>query len=189
LTSAPNFHPIIRLHGPFSALSTIRQKSETADIAILELSEKEILTELFDLGCIIKVICTLDVEHAFHAGYSLEQLNERISDLCRTFDAFGERGNFYFAIDNHMIIGSTWIVDSSLLIEQRSFVEGSNYSFSFWTSDSLQLKRAIIDFETRFTYLNNYCNPFYSKSPRECILDTIKERYKALQIEELSHDL
>lgn len=175
--------PTIRLQAPFTGLSTFKQSSDTSDLTCLELKEKSILIDLLlKMNCKVKVICTLDIELAFDAGYTYEQFSERVTDMCREFEKFENYRRFSFVIDDcpSPPLDSFLILDTCLMFQSFAFKSGENYSVANFSDNQFLIKRAIIAFDTRYEIIENRKNPYISQSTREYIYGHLNRRIEQL---------
>ena len=102
--------PIVRSMGLYSGFCTHWEKSCTNDIASLEVKEKELMLELVQIGCDVRVLISLDILKAFLCGYSKSDIQSRVSDLCSICDELDGYKNFRLAVD------STYFVEPILIL-------------------------------------------------------------------------
>lgn len=148
----------IRFWGMYSGFSTIRSIYDKSEMASLELDEKKILIDLAKKHFPIKMILTLNVEKVVSFGFTVDDIWQRIEDMCKVCRDLKECDNFQFVIDEDKDIDSTIIIDNLLMMRQFDFVnESFNYKKSYWTSNSREIKSLCYEFEDRFYKLeNNY---------------------------------
>lgn len=180
-------YPTIRLQAPFTGLSTFKQSSDTSDLTCLELKEKSVLIDLLlKLNCKVKIICTLDIELAFQVGYTCEQVSERIADMCREFERFEDYRKFSFVIDDlpSPPLDNLFIFDTSLMLESSAFTPQANYSVAQFSSNQLNIKRAIITFDTRYEVIETHRNPYVPLPARKYIYEHLNRRIEQLILQE-----
>lgn len=149
---------IIRFWGMYSGISTIRSFYDKSEMASLEWDEKRILIDLAKKHFPIKMILTLNVEKVLSFGFTVDDIWQRIEDMCIVCRDLNKYDNFQFVIDEDKDIDSTIIIDGLLMMRQYDFVnESFNYKKSYWTSDFSEIKGLCYEFEERFNKLeNNY---------------------------------
>jgi hypothetical protein len=180
-----NSTPIIRMHSMTTGLANYRQPSDMSDIALLEREERSVLRELIQSSAYVRMILTLDLEAMFYAGITSDEAAERIGDLVRFMDSQAESRHLEFVIDDHLMLDSTWIIDTVLLLRQISFDKANNYYRSLWSGDPLEIRRAIVSFETRFAQLWQFQNPLgEARSPSEMVARVLDRRLRFLTMPE-----
>lgn len=132
---------IIRFWGMYSGISTIRSFYDKSEMASLELDEKRILIDLVKKRFPIKMILTLNVEKVLSFGFTIDDIWQRIEDMCIVCKDLEKYDNFQFVIDEDKDIDSTIIIDGLLMMKQYDFVnEVFNYKKSYWTSNFNEIK-------------------------------------------------
>ena len=146
-----NKQPTIRTYGYFTSFSSIRQASETSDIAKLELLEKMNLIKMAKAGYYIKAIVALDLNKLCKLGYSEEQCVARCEDLYITIRDLDKFENIEVVFDTEVTLNSFWIVDS--LLKAEAFITNinpkvMNYSATQFDSKlkSIQLSAEMFDY-------------------------------------------
>ncbi len=148
--------PTIRTYGYFSAFSSIRQPSESSDIAKLELIEKSNLLKMATQGYHIKAIIALDIGIICNLGYSPEQCVERCKDLYSNILAFDNYSNVEIVFDTGVTLNSLWILDSLLKAESLKLnIDPNvlNYNSTMFDSNLNSIKYSVIAFDELFLEL------------------------------------
>ena len=148
--------PTIRTYGYFTSFSSIRQMSETSDIAKLELLEKTNLIKMAKAGYYIKAIVALDFNKICMLGYSEEQCVARCEDLYRTIRDLDKYENIEVVFDTEVTLNSFWIVDS--LIKAEALITNinpkvMNYSATQFDSNLMSIQLSTEMFDLRFEEL------------------------------------
>lgn len=146
-----NIQTIVRMKALFSPFSTIREESDTDDLSQLELDEKRILLDLVNHGCIFKLLMSLDFTRAVVCGYGMEEISQRIGDLCRTCESLKDNDNFQVAICMEACnYEPIWTFDEVCIEKQMMFHEKSNYKACYWSSNLGEIKAFNIIFDREF---------------------------------------
>lgn len=151
-----NVTPTIRTYGYFTSFSTIRQPSETSDIAKLELLEKNNLIKMAKLGFHIKAIVALDIERICSICYSKQQCEARYNDLYSSIYDLDKYPNVELVFDDGLSFDSLWILDS--LIKVKAFnididLQRLNYNTTLFESNLKSITISIESFDLRFEEL------------------------------------
>ena len=151
-----NITPTIRTYGYFTSFSTIRQLSETSDIAKLELLEKKNLIKMAKLGFHIKAIVALDIERICSICYSKQQCEARYNDLYSSIYDLDKYSNVELVFDDGLSFNSLWILDSLIKIEAFNIDIDSqrlNYNTTLFESNLNSINISIESFDLRFEEL------------------------------------
>lgn len=148
--------PTIRTYGYFSAFSSIRQPSESSDIAKLELIEKSNLLKMATQGYHIKAIIALDIGTILNLGYSPKQCIERCKDLYSNILALDNYSNVEIVFDTGVTLDSLWILDSLLIA--KAFTEQIdpnvlNYNSTKFSSNLKYIENSVKVFDNLFSEL------------------------------------
>ncbi len=179
--------PTIRIYGYFTSFSTLRQPSETSDIAKLELLEKENLINIAEQGFNIKAIVILDIDRICSSYYSKEQCVARYNDLYDTMYRLKEKTNVELVFDEKPVLNSLWILDSLIKIEAFNIDIDSkklNYNTTFFDSNFSSICYSIEKFDIQFEKLKRKTAQKYNNklSQIEYIKDTINEQFKVYDL-------
>lgn len=149
---------VIRFWGMYSGFSTIRTFYDKSEMASLEWDEKRILIDLVKKGFPVRMILTLNINKVLSFGYTINDIWQRIEDMCEVCFDLARYDNFEFVIDEDKDIDSTIAIDGLFMMKQYDFAnESFNYKKSFWTSDLRKIKEFCYEFETRYNELEkNY---------------------------------
>lgn len=143
--------PVIRNLALYSGFSTLWERSNTSDLAQLEIHEKDTLIKLVKSGCAARLVVNLDIYKAVSCGFTKEEIVTRVSDLCAICDELQEYNNFEIALAMSMInYEPILILDNALLNFNSNFDSRRNYSFSRWTSDYLSVENTSNEFDQLF---------------------------------------
>ena len=150
--------------GLYSGLCTHWDKNNTNDIASLELDERKLMMELIKIGCEVRILITLDVEKALFCGYSIEDIQKRVANLCSVCDELNDYNNFSIAVDN-MIACEPFLILGDIVISKNynfSGMEGKNYignyKYAAWSSNQNEIRELSSDFDARYTdCINKNC--------------------------------
>jgi hypothetical protein len=148
--------PTIRIYGYFTSFASIRQMSETSDIAKLELLEKTNLIKMAKSNYYIKAIVALDFNKICKLGYSEEQCVARCEDLYYTIRDLDKYENVEVVFDTMVTLNSFWIVDSLLKAEAFNAnidPELLNYSATQFDSNLKSIQLSAEMFDLRFEEL------------------------------------
>lgn len=149
--------PTLRIYGCFTSLSTIRQKTDTSDLAQLELNEKANLVKFIKNGFYIKIIISLDTNMIFSQNaYTREQYIQRCKDLYNSLKCFQQYKNFQVVFDDRNMLESEYIVDTLLIAQAPIILFDSNivgYQVTIFDSDRHIVETEINKFENRFAQL------------------------------------
>lgn len=164
LSKKSNCKPIVRYMGLYSGLCTHWDKNNTNDIASLELDERKLMMELIKIGCEVRILITLDVEKALFCGYSIEDIQKRVANLCSVCDELNDYNNFSIAVDN-MIACEPFLILGDIVISKNynfSGMEGKNYignyKYAAWSSNQNEIRELSSDFDARYTdCINKNC--------------------------------
>ena len=143
--------PVIRNLALYSGFSTLWERSNTSDLAQMEIQEKDTLIKLVKSGCAARLVVNLDIYKAISCGFTKEEIVTRVSDLCAICDELQEYNNFEIALAMSMInYEPILILDNALLNFNSNFDSRRNYSFSRWTSDHLSVENTSNEFDQLF---------------------------------------
>lgn len=100
------------------------------------------------------MILTLNIKKVLSFGFTIDNIWQRIEDMCETCYDLVDYDNFQFVIDEDKDIDSTIAVDGLFMMKQYDFAnESFNYKKSFWTSDLRKIKEFCYEFENRYDTL------------------------------------
>ncbi len=156
LTKRENVVPIIRYQGLYSGLSTNWERSSTNDTACLEIKERDLMIELVQMGCDVRILVTLDIQKALFCGFSKEDILKRISDLCEICDKLKSYKNFKIAVDSGVLCEPRLILGKVLVTENYNYhgiEQGEykgNYKNAIWKSNRIEINVLAEDFDKRF---------------------------------------
>lgn len=140
--------PVIRNLALYSGLSTLWERSNSTDLAQMEIQEKDILIKLVKAGCAVRLIVNLDIYKALFCGFTKEEIVTRVSDLCATCDELLDYKNFEIALAmNTITYEPILILDSALLNFNSNFEPRCNYASSRWTSNRLSIESTSTEFD------------------------------------------
>lgn len=146
-----NIQPTIRMKALFSPFSTIRQESDTDDLSKLELEEKRILLDLAKRGCLFKLIMNMDFTRAIVCGYGIEEISQRVGDLCKICDELKDNSNFQAVIcPDTCNYEPIWTFDEVCIEKQMMFHGKNNYRACYWSSDINEIKYFNMEFDKEF---------------------------------------
>lgn len=168
---------VVRFWGMYSGLSTIRSYFDKSEMSSLEWDEKKLLIDLVKKRFPVKMILTLNIEKVLSFGYTLDNICQRIEDMCEVCKELEKYDNFQMVIDEEKDIDSTIVIDGILMMRQYDFAnESFNYRKSYWTSDSRILKEFCYKFEDDFSRLEK--NYFLTRKIFAC--DTYEEYVRVI---------
>lgn len=157
-----NYSPTLRVYGCFTSLSSIRQKSETSDLACLELLEKSNLLKFIECNFETKIIISLDENMIFsNNSYDVEQYDRRCEDLINTISHYKDYKNLKIVVDNQNSLESMYIFDTILICFLPIILfdtEKITYGQAIFDSDMNNLINKIKIFDERFLLLEKYNN-------------------------------
>lgn len=143
--------PTIRILGLYSGFCTLWERSNTSDLAQMELQEKDLLIQLVQAGCHMKLIVSLDIQKALSCGFTKDEIYIRTADLCSVCDALSSYDNFEAVV---AISAFTYepklILDGVLINQQLNFRGRENYSYSRWDSNQDKILQACREFDHFF---------------------------------------
>ncbi len=156
--SNKNFsNPILRIYGCFTSLSTIRQPSESSDLAKLELEEKDSVINFIKSGFQTKVIVTLDQDMIFGNNiYTIEQYKNRCNDFTKTLFDLSKYDNLDIAIDYGNSMESMYILDTILICQLPILLFDSKritYGHAIFNCEADNISQYINTFDRKFSYL------------------------------------
>lgn len=154
--SLNNISPLVRTYAYFSAFSTIRQWSETSDVARLELEEKDHLVTMAKRGFRIKTILSLQLDLVFSLGYTYEQCYERCTDLVNTLKELERHNNISLVVDSNNSLNSTWILDTVTVMKADPYdvdVEEQTFNATLISSKKEILQHLITEFDSKHEQL------------------------------------
>lgn len=158
ISKVNGYEPTVRICGYFTSLSSIRQKSENSDLALLELEEKNNLINMVKLGFKVKLILILDARTILTLGYTLEQYNERCQDLYRSIKMLEVKyPNLEIVVNDKNNITCGYIFDSILLVQTDKYDLNSftlNYNKTEIDSRKIVLENEIKIFDENFNRLS-----------------------------------
>lgn len=156
LSKKSNSKPIIRYMGLYSGLCTHWDNNITNDIANLELDERKLMVDLIKIGCDVRILITLDVEKALFCGYSIEDIQKRVANLCFVCDKLKEYKNFSLAIDTS-IACEPFLILGDIVISKNYNFSGmcgknytGNYKYAAWSSDQNEIHELSSGFDARY---------------------------------------
>lgn len=160
LSQLHNYSPVLRIYGCFTSMSSIRQKTESSDLAQLELLEKAHIIKFIERGYETKVIISLDENMIFSNNrYNVEQYFERCNDLINTLNLFKDYKNLKVVVDNGNNMESMYIFDTILLCYLPIMLFDSckiTYGQAIFDSELNNLLSKIKSFDERFLMLKQY---------------------------------
>lgn len=166
--------PTVRILALYSGFCTLWERSNTSDLAQMELQEKDTLIKLVKAGCNVRVIVNLDIYKAISCGFMMGEITTRVSDLCAVCDELSDYSNFEIAIESDMIgYEPILILDNVLLNFTSNFEDRRNYSFSHWTSDSKSIERTAYEFDLKFNKCRTDTIRFMQMNNRQKISEII----------------
>lgn len=122
ISKVNSFLPTVRICGYFSSLSSIRQKSETNDFALLELEEKEKVIKMVKMGFKVKIILILDASIILNMAYTCEQYIERCKDLYRSIQNLEKKyPNLQIVVNSMENVTCGYIFDSLLVVQTDKY--------------------------------------------------------------------
>lgn len=140
--------PVIRNLALYSGFSTLWERSNTTDLAQMEIQEKDTLINLVKARCAVRLIVNLDIYKAIFCGFTKEEIVTRVSDLCAICDELLEYKNFEIALAMNMInYEPILILDNALLNYSSNFEARRNYSSSCWVSNRWSIESASNEFD------------------------------------------
>lgn len=146
--------PIVRILALYSGFCTLWEKSNTSDLAQMELQEKELLIQLVKAGCHIKTIVNLDVQKAISCGFTKEEIYIRTADLCSVCDCLSSYDNFEMVVATSLFTYEPQLIlDGVLINQQLNFCGRENYSYSQWDSNQGRIIQACREFDCFFEYM------------------------------------
>lgn len=135
--------PTVRILALYSGFCTLWEKSNTSDLAQMELQEKELLIQLVKAGCHIKIIVSLDIQKAISCGFTKEEIYIRTADLCSVCDSLSSYDNFEIVVaTSPFTYEPQLILDGVLINQQLNFCGRENYSYSRWDSNQGKIIQA-----------------------------------------------
>lgn len=183
--------PLIRFHGMYSGLSTHRSQYDTRDVCILEREEQKSIIKLVKSGFPIRMILSLNIKDVLDFGFSLDDIINRIGNMCEMCVELQEYTNFQFVIEEERSLTSTTSIDDKVLMYQYNFKNAETYNSSFWTSDPSKVLSFNKEFDIQFRnlyqlyikmckifHIQNYCDYIHLVTSRRV------ENYKRLYIED-----
>lgn len=157
-----NFEPVLRVYGYFTSLSTIKQETETSDLAQLELLQKKNLLKFIECNFETRVIINLDLNIIFSNNrYNREQYNERCKDLINTIRRYNDYKNLKIVIDKGSSLESMFILDTLLICYMPTILFDSNratYGQVIFDSELSNIINKINTFDQRFLSLEKFNN-------------------------------
>lgn len=154
------YKPICRMYGNYTALSTIQQKSDTSDLAQLELEENRLIKEFIKNNFEVRVIVSLDIKAIFeNALYTEEQYIERSENLVFYLKSIMNNTNLKIAFDDENILNSVYILDTLLMCNvQNKYLDSKekNYKNTVLNSTLSEIIYEIERFDKRFYELRIY---------------------------------
>ena len=156
LTRKSHTIPVIRYIGMYSGLGSNWEKSNTGDLASLELDEKRLMSELIKAGCDVRVLLNLDVLKALAHGFTVDDVKKRVADICTVCDELKGYGNLSLAVDDFPSVDPVLSLDNILMISNYNF-DGlysgyyrGCYNFSAWTSSLKSIEAFAARFDISF---------------------------------------
>lgn len=162
LSQLYNYSPVLRVYGCFTSLSSIRQKTETSDLAQLELLEKSNILKFIESNFETKIIISLDENMIFSNNrYNVEQYTERCKDLINTITAYKDYKNLKIVIDFGNNLDAMYIFDTILICYLPTMLFDSDkitYGQAIFDSEINSLISKIKTFDERFSLLEGLNN-------------------------------
>lgn len=185
LSQLYKYNPILRVYGCFTSLSTIRQASETSDLAQLELLENRNLLKFIECNYETKIIISLDTNMIFTDNrYSIEQYNARCENLIYTIKKYNDYKNLKIVIDSGNTLETMYILDTILICYMPAILFDSDkiaYGQVIFDSEINYISNKIKLFDERFIQLektNNDLCKFMNFNNKEKLFQYIKEGRK-----------
>lgn len=162
LSQLYNYSPTLRIYGCFTSISSIRQKTETSDLAQLELLEKNNILKFIECNFEIKIIVTLDANMIFSNNiYNAEQYDERCNDFINTIKRYKDYKNLKIVIDNQNSLETMFIFDTILICYLPIILfdnQNITYGQAIFDSNINNLLNKIDVFDKRFALLEKQNN-------------------------------
>lgn len=185
LSQLYNYEPILRIYGCFTSLSSIRQRTETSDLAQLELLEKANILKFIEARYETRIIISLDEYMIFSNNrYSAEQYNERCNDILNTLKLYKDYKNLKVVIDSGNNLEAMYIFDTLVICYLPTLLFDSQnitYGQAIFDSEINNITNKIKIFDSRFSYLlnSNYqVNKLMNFRSKEEFLKYVMERRK-----------
>ena len=146
--------PVFRYYGLFSHLSTLRSKTDFSDYNQLILKEKACFEKMLRLNYKIKLIISLDIPIIITKwGYSYQEAEKRIANLCENIDPMTKDHNIEIVIDEKNSMDSMYILDKCLLIKALTIDPVKKYSITQYETNPYVIDNIIDEFDKKFAYL------------------------------------
>lgn len=181
LSQLYKYSPVLRVYGCFTSLSTIRQTSETSDLAQLELLEHRNLLKFIECNYETKIIISLDTNMIFSNNrYNVEQYNVRCENLINTIKKYKDYKNLKIVFDSGNTLETMYILDTLLICYMPSILfdnEKITYSEVVFDSEINYIINKIKLYDERFIQLektNNDLCKFMNFNNKEILFQHIK---------------
>lgn len=156
--------PTFRYYGLFSHLSSLRSSSNSDEYNQLILKEKKIFEQMLELNYKIKLIISLDIPIILTKwGYSIQETNMRIANLCDNIDDLTKNHNIEIVIDENNSMDAMYILDKCLLIRAVNIDPSKKYNLTKYETNKFVINNFIKEFDSRFAYLR-YQNNIVKKN-------------------------
>lgn len=145
--------PTFRYYALFSHLSTLRKEADFSDYNQMILQEKKCFEKMLELNYHIKLIVSLDLPIIITKwGYTLQETEDRITNLCDNVDVMTKDHNIEIVIDEKNSMNGTYILDNCVLIRAIDVDPIKKYSMTKFETNLYEINNAINEFDQKFEY-------------------------------------